>query len=254
LCPLEPRETMKRDDVANLADPTVQLIEAYTPDVRGIEHDTFQSRTPDAWAEDCAESGGFNPYTKVFTPLRFASADMDMYVALDHITAAAEAGVVDGNGWSTQLFADEDELEGFLGQLEEYDACFRITDRWWSAIAAIVGASGEEGLITCADIVAELRRSIVEGQERREVLVQEAKYFTKQPLKQLRISAEKREELDAHNVRTRQQARTKGAEEDVSLRFRFTLPYLELKKGRLSARQATPADIEAVMAKAIKRK
>lgn len=245
---------MRREESTNLANPTVELIWAYKPEPRGIEHDAPEMRSPETWAEECAAKGGFNPYTKEFRPLRFATADLWVHEALDHVTAAAEAGIVDRNNWSTQLFADEDELEAFFEGLEEYDQCYRITDRWWSAIAALVGTSDEEGLITCEEMVSALRESIENGAERRNVLQQEATYFAEHPTKQLRISAEKREALTVHNIKVRRNAAAKGAEEDVTLQFRFTLPYLELKKGRVSARQATAADVDAVMAKAAKRK
>ncbi len=245
---------MRREESTNLADPTVELIAAYKPEPRDIAHDTFETRTPENWAEECAEKGGFNPYTSEFTPLKFATAEFWVHDALDHITAAAEAGIVDRNNWSTQLFAGEDELEAFFDELEEYDQCYRLTDRWWSALAALVGANDEEGLITCEEIVTALRESIEHGASRREVLRQEAAYFAEFPLKKLRVSAEKREALVDHNMRTRHQARKKGAEEDVTLKFRFTLPYLELKKGRVSARQATAADVDSVMAKVVQRK
>ncbi|MEY8688993.1 MAG: hypothetical protein AB9M53_03820 [Leptothrix sp. (in: b-proteobacteria)] len=245
---------MRREDSTNLTNPTVELIKAYRREPRDIAHDTYETRTPASWAEECAEKGGFNPFTGEFTPLKFATAEMWMHEALDHITAAAEAGVVDRNGWSTQLFDNEDELEAFFAELLEYDQCYRITDRWWSTIAALVDSSDEEGLITGEEIVSALRESIEDGAERREVLQQEATYFAKNPLRPLRISAEKREALSDHNMKVRHQARTKGADEDVTLKFRFTLPYLELNKGRVSARQATAADVDAVMAKAAKRK
>lgn len=245
---------MRREESANLADPTVELIKAYKPEPRGIEHDAYETRSSQSWAEECAAKGGFNPYTKEFTPLKFATADLWVHEALDHITAAAEAGIVDFNNWSTQLFADGEELEAFFEGLEAYDECYRITDRWWSAIAALAGCNDEEGLITCEEIVSALRESIEKGAERREVLQQEAAYFAEFPLKQLRVSGVKREVLFVHNTKVRRNALSKGAEEDVTLKFRFTLPIYELRKGRVSARQATAADVDAVLAKAAKRK
>jgi hypothetical protein len=245
---------MRSEESTNLADPTVELIKAYKPEPRGIEHDAYETRSSESWAEECAAKGGFNPYTKEFKPLKFATADLWVHEALDHITAAAEAGIVDSNNWSTQLFAHEEELEAFFEGLEAYDECYRITDRWWSAIAALVGTSDEEGLITCVEIVSALRESIENGAERRNVLQQEATYFAEHPIKQLRTSAEKRSALDEHNTKVRRNAAAKGAEEDVTLKFRFTLPIFEVKKGRVSARQATAADMDAVLAKAAKRK
>lgn len=245
---------MRREESTNLTNPTIELIKAYKPEPRGIEHDAYEARSPETWAEECAAKGGFNPYTKEFTPLKFATADLWVHEALDHVTAAAEAGIVDRNNWSTQLFADEDELEAFFEGLEEYDQCYRITDRWWSAIASLVGTNDEEGLITCGEMVSALRESIEHGAERHELRQQEAVYFAEHPLKTLRLSTEKREALNEHNRKVRHQARTKGAEEDISLKFRFTLPFLELKKGRVSARQVTAADVEVVMAKAAKHK
>jgi hypothetical protein len=245
---------MLREESTNLVNPTVELINAYKPEPRGIEHDTYETRTAETWADECAEQGGFNPYTSEFTPLKFATAELWVHDALDHITAAVEAGIVDRNNWSTQLFADGDELEAFFDELGEYDQCYRLIDRWWSAIAALVGANDEEGLITCEEIVSALRSSIESGAERRDVLQQEATYFAEHPSKQLRVSAEKRQALNDHNTRTLRQARNKGAEEDVTLKFRFTLPYFELKKGRVLARQATAADVDALLGKATKRK
>lgn len=245
---------MRREESTNLADPTVELIKAYRPEPRGIEHDAYETRSSETWAEECAAKGGFDPYTKSFTPLKYGPEQMWVDDALDHITAAAEAGIVDGNNWSTQLFAGEDELEAFFDDLEEFDQCCRITDRWWSAIAALAGCNDEEGLITCVEIVSALRESIENGAERRNVLQQEAIYFAEFPLKQIRISAEKRKALFVHNTKVRRNALAKGAEEDVTLKFRFTLPIFEVKKGRVSARQATAADMDAMLAKAAKRK
>ena len=245
---------MQREESTNLANPMVELIKAYRPEPRGIKHDAYETRSSETWAEECAAKGGYDPYTKIFTPLKYGSEEMRIHDALDHITAAAEAGIVDGNNWSTQLFANEEELEAFFDELEEYDECYRITDRWWSAIAALAGCNDEVGLITCVEIVSALRESIENGAERRNVLQQEATYFAEHPIKQLRTSAEKRSALDEHNTKVRCNAAAKGAEEDVTLKFRFTLPYLELKKGRVSARQATAADVDAVMAKAARRK
>lgn len=243
---------MKREEAKNLLNPSVELIPAYKPLANRIPHDSPKHLTPAKWAERCATKGGFNPCTREFTPMKFASADMWVHEALDNITAALEAGVVDANGWSTQLFASDEDLEMFLEELECYDDCYRITDRWWWAIAKLVGTVEEVGLITCADIVDELRTAIERGQRRQEVLVKEAEYFATHPVKKPKLNAEQRATLLAHNYKTQQAARRKEAEEDVSVYFRFSDPIFQLKRGVLSARQATTEDCAALVAKAEK--
>lgn len=239
---------MKRDDI-NLADPTAELINSYKFEPRGILHDNNKMKSA-AWAKACATSGGYNPFSQQFTPLRYGSGDVSMHEALDHITAAAEAGIVDQNVWAGQLFASAGDLDSFFQELEDYDEEFRITDRWWTAIAKLVNTHDEEGLITCADMVVALRQSIQDGAQRREVRAHEASYFAAYPLKKPRLNALQLDALAEHNIRTKKLAHKKRAEADVSTHFEFTHPLYELSKNLLTARQATKADVEALMERA----
>jgi hypothetical protein len=181
--------------------------------------------------------------------LRFVSEEMDVYEALDHITAAVEAGVVDRNRWAAQLFADNDELEGFLDALEAYDDCFRITDRWWTALAALAHRFDEEGFVSCAEIVNGLRESIVEGARRCEVLLLQAEYFAQHPLKKTRMTRQQRDALDQHNHETRAMSHRGKLETDVSYEFAFTQPYYFIKGKRLAARQVTTEDLATLVSK-----
>ena len=245
---------MKREELKNLLDPKVELITAYKPANRGIMHDDMHHMKPEEWAATCAAKGGFNPFTKEFTPLKYDSEEMWMHEALDHITAALEAGIVDRNNWATQLFAGEHELEEFLTELECYDENSRITDRWWLAFARLADWFDEEGMVSCSEIVEKLRESIDTGKHRSEVRIREAEYFAANPPKKLKLSAAQQKLLSAHNVKTNQTAFRMRAEKDVTVEFRFSEPFFQLKGGVLSARQATLADVQALVAKAEKLK
>lgn len=245
---------MKREELKNLLDPTVELITAYKPVNRGIMHDDVHQMKPEEWAEVCAAKGGFNPFTKEFTPLKYDSEEMWMHEALDHITAALEAGIVDRNNWATQLFAGEHELEEFLTELECYDETSRIADRWWLAVAKLADWLDEDGMVNCSEIVEKLRESIETGRRRAEMRIKEAEYFAANPPKKLRLSAAQRALLSAYNVQTNQTAFRMRADKDVSVDFRFSEPFFLLKDGVLSARQATLEDVQALVAKAEKPK
>lgn len=146
--------------------PEVELIAKYDYKPHGFMHDGFRERAPEEWTAICQE-GGFNPYTGEFTPLRFASASLQVGNTLDHITAAVEAGIVDGNNWSNQLFANEKDLEGFLKALSTYDEMYRISDRWFRAISELLFTYEEDEMTTCAGIVSCMRVSIEDGAQRR---------------------------------------------------------------------------------------
>jgi hypothetical protein len=60
--------------------------------------------------------------------------------------------------------------------------------------------------------------------------------------------------LSAHNVKTNQTAFRMRADKDVTVEFRFSEPFFQLKGGVLSARQASLADVQALVAKAEKPK
>ena len=93
--------------------------------------------------------------TKKVTPIK--SLEMvDMYMVLDSITHAVEAGVVDTLTWPQQFFAKKAVFLEFIEQLAEYDDCWRITDQWWQALAALANVIDEEGFISTDDIANEL--------------------------------------------------------------------------------------------------
>lgn len=240
---------MKRDDLNLLKDPSAELIGPYTFSSRGIEHDRGD-RADSHWSGVCAAQGGFNPKSRELTPMRFVSAEVDVHEALDHITAAVEAGVVDRNRWASQLFADEDELEGFLEQLEAYDDCFRITDRWWTALAALANRGDEEGFISSAQVVDGLRESIGEGARRCVVLLQQAEYFAKHPLKKVRMTRLQSDALETHNDETRAQSHRASLKHDESFEFHFTQPYFFIRDKKLAARQVTADDLTDLTTKA----
>lgn len=238
----DPNQDMKREDPSHLADPTVELIKPYTFTSRGIQHDR-KDLTAKHWAEQCSVQGGFNPITRELTPMLFATEEMAMYEALDHITAAVEAGVVDKNRWSGQLFANSEELETFFGELEGYDECYRVVDRWWTALAALAGQLDEEGFISGPEIVHGLRDSIDEGRRRQELLRLEADYFAKCPLKTVKGTRSQSEALERHNLELRRKLHDARLAKDPSYDFRFTQPFLYLKGKSLAARQVTREDL-----------
>jgi hypothetical protein len=163
--------------------------------------------------------------------------------ALDAITAAVEAGVVDKNDWSRQLFATEDEFEAFLEELEQYDECYRITDRWWAALAEIAGRSDEEGFIACREIVEALRQSVAEGEQRKEVLRLEAEYKSRPDSQPEKLNKTQKKLLNETARETLHQAWKVGAKNDITCQFRFENRFYELRGKMLYAREATLDDL-----------
>jgi hypothetical protein len=51
------------------------------------------------------------------------------------------------NRWPEQPFVDRPTFDKFIEFLSGYDDCFRITDRWWTALAELAGHVDEEGFI-----------------------------------------------------------------------------------------------------------
>ena len=80
-----------------------------------------------------AEHGGFDPRTRKLVPM--SARQLPMYQMLDNITAAIEAGMLDGEKWPIQLFKSDEDLKEFLDELADYDSSYRIADRWWHALA-----------------------------------------------------------------------------------------------------------------------
>ena len=110
---------------------------------------TFAPRKVDVYAEI------WDSKKKKVTPIQ--SIDMlHLHEVLDSMANAVEAGVVDTLAWPQQFFAKKTAFLEFIDRLAEYDDCFRITDQWWQALAALAGVSDEEGFISTQDMAAEL--------------------------------------------------------------------------------------------------
>ena len=58
---------------------------------------------------------------------------------LDSMTLAVEAGGADNFLWPQLFFASKAAFADFLEAIDEYDECFRITDRWWMALSSSHG-------------------------------------------------------------------------------------------------------------------
>lgn len=82
--------------------------------------------------------------------------NFDVCEVLDSIVLAVEAGVMDNYRWPQQIFANRNAFEEFVGQLCDYDECYRITDQWWHALAALCEVSDEEAFVSSAEIAREL--------------------------------------------------------------------------------------------------
>lgn len=113
----------------------------------------FQVRDIEVWPELWKDE------TKTITPLDSMSGTA-MHEVLDTLTIAVEAGVVNAFKWPQQFFASKPAFLEFIEQLEEYDDCYRITDRWWQALAALIGGSDEEGFVSAREIAETLARDV----------------------------------------------------------------------------------------------
>ena len=78
--------------------------------------------------------------------------DVEVCEVLDSIALAVEAGVVSSFHWPQQFFASKKSCMEFLQQLQEYDDCYRITDRWWMALAKLARKVDEEGFVSSREI------------------------------------------------------------------------------------------------------
>jgi hypothetical protein len=106
--------------------------------------------------------GGFNTATNTLTPMSGLDGnEWWMFEVLSNLTMACEAGLLTEDGWVAQVFATPADFDAFLEQMEDYDDCFAIRDRWHRALMA-VGKREEEGFNRTADIAAELRSQAVE--------------------------------------------------------------------------------------------
>jgi len=93
---------------------------------------------------------GYFPDTEELKPITDYNF---VHEVLDVMTAAAEAGVLRSDTWVRQLFADDEVFTRFMEELAEYDECFRVNDRWYSALFRIADAVNEEGFVLCEEIV-----------------------------------------------------------------------------------------------------
>jgi hypothetical protein len=93
---------------------------------------------------------GYFPETKELKPISDFNFEHEV---LDVMTAAAEAGVLRSDTWVKQIFADEETFIRFAEGLAQYNECYRIHDRWYSALFNIVNAVNEEGFVTSEEIV-----------------------------------------------------------------------------------------------------
>jgi hypothetical protein len=101
----------------------------------------------------------WNPDTKQVVPIQNMD-DVEMYDVLDSITLALEAGVLDSFRWPQQIFAKRAVFDSFLEYLTDYDECYRITDQWWRALAALCEVIDEEGFVSTREIANELRKHV----------------------------------------------------------------------------------------------
>jgi hypothetical protein len=113
--------------------------------------------------EACAD---WDPKSKTMTPMSFTEEDnRDLYEALNNISLAAEAGVLDSYLWPQQLFANKASFDNFLDMLSEYEETYRITDQWYTALGALIGDGDNGGGFVTGSEIADvlLNTAIDEG-------------------------------------------------------------------------------------------
>lgn len=123
----------------NNTHPDMALIEKFThqPAYLGFESSPFNSPASIEKQYGCPIKmiGGYNHAAGTLTPMRFNDS-IGVFIYLDSLTGAVEAGLVDDRRWPKQLFASFDDLQGFCKALAKFDGV-RFHDRWASAIALI---------------------------------------------------------------------------------------------------------------------
>jgi len=97
--------------------------------------------------------------TKQLTPIKEMD-NVDVHQVLDSMVSALEAGVLDSFRWPQQLFANLKVFNIFIEYLADYDECYRITDQWWRALAALCEVFDEEGFVSTREIANELRNHV----------------------------------------------------------------------------------------------
>lgn len=110
--------------------------------------------------------GGWQDTTKTMTPMRFSKlprrddlASPEEW-ALNSITLAVEAGIVDAASWGKQLFASSNDLLAFCDALSDYDL-FWVNERHFHAFRELTGFQ-EDALTTYPDIANALREAYEE--------------------------------------------------------------------------------------------
>lgn len=88
----------------------------------------------------------------------FEAGEPGLYEVLDCIAHASEAGKLNSRAWVKALFKAPGTFDWFLEELEGYDECYRITDRWWYALAKLAEHEhDEEGFVRTEDMATALR-------------------------------------------------------------------------------------------------
>lgn len=82
----------------------------------------------------------------------------EIHEVLDCLTLALEAGAVSEQKWLKEIFGTAKAFDSFLDEFESYDDCYRICDRWWTALSVLGNTIYDQhSFITCVDIAARLR-------------------------------------------------------------------------------------------------
>jgi len=132
------------------------LINAYEPKPTHISLESEHKRF-----------GGWNPETKLFTPIKFAALrkqDPFPFSAETHvlncITFAAEAGALDGKKFVEQVFAKRSDFDAFCDGLEVCDT-YWMNDRHFYAVLDL---AGDESLVLTYQLLGEsLYETYTEG-------------------------------------------------------------------------------------------
>jgi hypothetical protein len=109
------------------------------------------------------EMGGFDSKTNTFNPLKVRKG-FEVHQALDAITVAVEAGIIDNEKFVSQLFDKKADFTKFITYLSEYEdeSCRRIIDRWWTALSRLADRNDEEGFISSAEIAEKLLEAAID--------------------------------------------------------------------------------------------
>lgn len=228
---------MRRDAI----DPRIPAGDALLPAYR------FTARAVKA-AKPLAEAGGFDKATKTFRAMQLTDGAVSLHVVLDHITAAVEAGIVEERTWDTQLFATPQCLEWFINELESYDDAFRITDRWWQALAALAGVRDEEEFISCSEIASTLRARVEDNGIFLRDLPALRKHIEAQPTAMPVLFGPRRVVLDRNNRAASEDPSIVAEHASVRHSSWCVNPWFYVAKGMLCVREATEADFAAAAA------